>query len=62
MTLTTILFIIAAILTLLSLIAGLAVMLIGGEVNQKYGNKLMQARVGMQGLAILFILIAFLGS
>lgn len=53
---------IALFLTLASLVAGLVLMLKGGELNKKYGNKLMQARVAMQGLAILLFLIAFMGS
>jgi hypothetical protein len=32
----------------------------GGEFNRKYGNKLMRARVALQGLAIvLFLLFVF---
>jgi hypothetical protein len=34
------------------LFTGIAGMLIGGEFNAKYGNKLMRARVVLQGLAI----------
>ncbi|MDB5492294.1 MAG: twin transrane helix small protein [Micavibrio sp.] len=36
------------------LVAGIFVMGKGGELNAKYGNKLMQARVMLQGLALLF--------
>jgi hypothetical protein len=43
---------------LVSLIAGVAVMTKGGEVNKKYSNRLMQARVYLQGLALLFFAIA----
>lgn len=40
------------------LFIGLGSMLAGGEFNKKYGNKLMQARVGLQALALLvFILL-----
>jgi hypothetical protein len=28
-----------------------------GDFNRKYGNKLMQARVGMQGLCIVLVLL-----
>jgi Hypoxia induced protein conserved region len=48
------------ILALGSLFIGLASMVKGGEFNRKYGNKLMQARVYMQGGALLMLLILFL--
>jgi cytolysin (calcineurin-like family phosphatase) len=30
----------------------------GGDFNKKYGNKLMQARVGLQAAAILLLFLA----
>lgn len=52
-----VLMIIAMILVLLSLAAGLIGMIKGGEFNKKYGNKLMRARVTLQGVALgLFVL------
>ena len=49
--------IIAMVLVLASLVVGLIAMVKGGEFNKKYGNKLMRARVTMQGLALgLFVL------
>ena len=49
--------IIAMVLVLASLVVGLVAMVKGGEFNKKYGNKLMRARVTMQGLALgLFVL------
>lgn len=54
-----ILFIAAMIATLGALIIGLAAMIKGGEFNKKYGNKMMQARVMLQGLAILLFVLAF---
>lgn len=39
------------------LFTGLGAMLKGGDFNRKYGNKLMVARVVLQALAILTILI-----
>jgi hypothetical protein len=39
-------------LTVLSLVVGIATMAKGGEFNQKYGNKLMTARVAFQALTI----------
>ncbi len=42
------------------LFAGVFAMARGGEFNRKWGNKLMRARVGTQGLAILLLLALFL--
>ena len=40
------------------LIVGIVGMARGGEFNRKYGNKLMRARVVLQGVAIaLFLLV-----
>lgn len=61
-TFTYILMFIAMMLVLLSLVLGIGVMMKGGKVNQKYGNKLMQARVWFQGLAIALFLLAFMMS
>ena len=45
------------------LIAGVLTMGRGGEFNAKYGNKLMRARVILQGLAIvLFLLLVVTAS
>ena len=49
-------------LTALALGTGIVLMAKGGELNQKYGNKLMQARVWMQGIAIGLLALAFLSS
>jgi hypothetical protein len=46
--------------TLVALVAGISLMMIGGKLNAKYGNKLMVARVGLQGLTVLLIGILFL--
>ncbi|MFC4348896.1 twin transmembrane helix small protein [Kordiimonas lipolytica] len=47
-------------ITLFILFAGFGSMAKGGDFNKKYGNKLMQARVGAQALAIVFFaLFAF---
>ena len=54
---------VAMLATLGALGAGLYAMSRGGEFNEKYGNRLMQARVGLQGTAIvLFVLAAWLGK
>ena len=54
------------VVALLSVIAvlGLGVfsMIKGGEFNEKYGNKLMQARVILQGVAIALLAIAYFAS
>lgn len=42
----------------ITLAAGLILMSRGGEKNKKYGNRLMQARVMLQGLAIVFFMLA----
>ncbi len=54
----TTLMIIAMAAVLVSLGVGLVGMAQGGEFNKKYGNKLMRARVALQGLAILFFFLA----
>ncbi len=45
---------------LASLVAGVIVMARGGEANKKYANKLMQARVILQGVALLFFALTIL--
>ncbi len=48
---------------LAALAMGLYAMTRGGEFNQKYGNRRMQARVVLQGFAILmFILATWIGK
>ncbi len=39
------------------LILGMVSMVRGGEFNRKYGNKLMRARVILQGVAILLLML-----
>ena len=41
---------------------GLFSMVKGGEFNKKYGNKLMQARVTLQGVALALFTLAYLTS
>ena len=50
--------VVAMVMTLGILLAGVVSMTRGGEVNRKWGNKLMRARVLMQGVAIILFLIA----
>lgn len=47
-------------LVLIALLTGIILMMRGGEVNRKYGNKLMVARVVLQGLAIGLLGLMFL--
>ena len=42
------------------LVAGIALMSVGGEINTKYGNKLMFSRVGLQGMALLMLAFMFM--
>lgn len=51
--------IIASLCVLGVLILGLLSMVKGGEFNQKYGNRLMLARVVLQGLTLLMLALAF---
>jgi Hypoxia induced protein conserved region len=60
MTLLTTLLLIAMFATLGALVVGLAGFLHGGEFNRKYGNKLMQARVALQAIAVLLLLVILL--
>jgi hypothetical protein len=44
------------------LLCGIVMMGIGGKANRKYGNKLMIARVILQGIVLLvLVIIYFLG-
>jgi len=58
----TILIAIALLLVLAALFTGVISMARGGEFNEKYGNKLMQARVAAQAVAVLLLLVAFATS
>ncbi len=59
-------FVFCMVLAMLAVVATLALGLIsmakGGEFDRKYSNKFMQARVALQGLALLFLALAFLTS
>ncbi len=50
----------AAVLGVLAV--GIFSMLKGGEFNKKHGNRLMQARVALQGLALLMFALAWFTS
>lgn len=53
---------VAMLLTFAVLLMGLVSMVKGGEFNQKYGNRLMRARVVMQGIALALFALAFMTS
>jgi hypothetical protein len=62
MTLLTTLLLITMFATLGALVIGLAGFFQGGEFNRKYGNKLMQARVALQAIAVALLLVILLTS
>ena len=62
MTLLTTLLVIAMAATLGVLAIGLAGFFQGGEFNRKYGNKLMQARVALQAIAVLLLLVILIAN
>ena len=54
---------IAAMLATLGIMGiGMVSMVKGGEFNKKHGNKLMQARVILQGLALFMFALAYFSS
>jgi hypothetical protein len=57
----TTLLLIAMLATLGALGVGLAGFFHGGEFNRKYSNKLMQARVALQAIAVFLLLMLLLG-
>ena len=50
-----ILLFIAMLAVVVVLVAGVILMMRGGDLNRKYGNKLMIARVSLQFLAIVLV-------
>jgi len=42
------------------LVVGLAGFFQGGELNRKYGNKLMRARVALQALALVLLALVLM--
>lgn len=54
--------IVAATAVLGVMVLGLFSMIKGGEFNKKYGNKLMQARVILQGLAVALLALAYFSA
>lgn len=63
MSILTFVIILALVLTIAVLATGIGSMAHGGEFDNKHGTQLMFARVGMQGLTLLLLLVAlFLAS
>jgi fructose-specific phosphotransferase system IIC component len=54
----TVVIILALLLTIAVLFTGIGSMAQGGEFDKQHGTQLMFARVGMQGLTLLLLLIA----
>ena len=48
----------AMVAVLASLVVGIVSMAKGGEFNKKYGNRLMRTRVTLQGVALVFFMLA----
>jgi len=57
-----ILLMIAMLATLLVLVVGLIGFFQGGEFNRKYGNKLMRARVTLQFVAVVLLVLVILSG
>ncbi len=55
----TVLIVLALLATALALLLGLVTMQKGGSFDRRYGNKLMWARVGMQALAVLLLVLVW---
>ena len=59
-------FIISAVIAGLAVVCvmgvGLFSMVKGGEFNKKHGNKLMQLRVTLQGVALLMLALAYFSA
>lgn len=56
------LLLIAMLATLAVLAVGLIGFFQGGEFNRKYGNKLMRARVALQFIAVVLLILVVLSS
>ncbi len=54
--------IITALSVIAVLVLGILSMMKGGEFNKKYGNKLMTARVVLQAVTIILLLILWFSS
>jgi hypothetical protein len=52
----------AALAVVVSLFVGVGAMAKGGETSKKYSNKMMRARVILQGAAVLFFILGLLSA
>jgi len=57
-----ILLFIAMVATFLVMMAGIILMARGGEVNNRYGNRLMQTRVLLQGISLALLAILLISK
>lgn len=57
-----ILTIITALSVIAVLVLGIISMMKGGEFNKKYGNKLMTARVVLQSITVILLLVLWMTS
>jgi hypothetical protein len=57
-----VLLVVAMLAVLGALFVGLFAMVRGGEFNEKYGNRLMRARVILQGVALVMFVLAVIAS
>ena len=57
-----ILLFVAMVATFLVMMAGIVLMAWGGEVNTKYGNQLMQARVLLQGISLMILAVLLMSK
>jgi hypothetical protein len=62
MTVMNLLLLVAMLATAVVLFIGIFGFLRGGEFNARYGNKLMRARVGLQFLALVILVVLFLSQ
>ena len=54
--------VLAMISVLAVLVVGIISMIKGGAFNEKYGNRLMRARVMLQGAALALLALAYMSS
>ncbi|HED17257.1 MAG TPA: twin transmembrane helix small protein [Gammaproteobacteria bacterium] len=62
MTIITFLVLLALVATVVVLGTGIGSMVHGGEFDDKHNDQLMIARIGIQGLAVVLILVALIAS
>jgi len=62
MTIMTFLVLLALFATVLVLGTGIGSMVHGGKFDDKHSDQLMMARIGLQGLAVVLILVAMIAS